>query len=58
MLITIEIDTEKYDVSVIDKATGTVWTLESEPEMDGTVITPDTHVDKKKKWRNSHDDIR
>ena len=44
MIVTIEIDTELYDISVTDKQTGTVWTLAPEPEMDGTVITPDTNV--------------
>jgi hypothetical protein len=46
MKIIIEIETEKYDISVTDKATGTVWTLEPELEMDGTVITPDNNGDR------------
>ena len=45
MIVTIEIDTERYDVSVTDKSTGTVWMLESDPEMEGTIITPDTNLD-------------
>ena len=45
MIITIEIDTDLYDVSVKDKSTGTIWTLAPDEEMDGTVITPDTNLD-------------
>lgn len=44
MIVTIEIDTEKYDIHVTDKTTGTVWMLEPEPKMDGTVIMPDNGV--------------
>lgn len=45
MIVTIEIDTDIYAVSVTDKQTGTVWTLEPEPEMDGRVITPGTNLE-------------
>jgi hypothetical protein len=34
MIVTIEIDTDKYDVRVTDKKTGDVWKLEQGPKMD------------------------
>lgn len=50
MIVTIEIDTKKYDVRVTDKKTGSVWILEPEREMDGTVITPDPRPSERKLW--------
>lgn len=49
MIIKIEIDTDKYDVNLIDKKTKTVWTLQPEPEMDGSVIVPGGYMEKPKR---------
>jgi hypothetical protein len=48
MIIKIEIDTDLYDVNLLDKKTKTVWALSPDPEMDGTIIIPGGRMEKAK----------